>query len=425
VRYKRPSMATRLYGILWRWHFLAGMAAFPILAVVAVTGGLYAFQPELDRWENRELLTVAPGGARRRVDDLIGALPADCAPTTLKVSPDPTRSLEVRCAGQPARRAYIDPYRGAFLGTRVPDEAFFGVVVRIHWELLLGERGRLIIEWATSWAILLMLSGAFLWWPRGRHGGAWWLRRGVHGRQRLRDLHAVIGVYALPVLLAIAATGLFWTRLAGERWQRVAADAVDAAWEAPPTSTPMRGAPRIGYDAAIAAAGLDVATERRAINIGIGPAPEAPYQISAYDPDYRSPSLSVAYWVDAYSGRPLRDVGWGDHSALGKVSAASYPVHVGAILGLPGRIAALVAALMLAALCVTGPWMWWKRRPRRGLGVPPRARRVSWPSWALLIGLGWLLPAVGWTLAAVLAFEAVVWLGRSAGARLGSWRQLR
>jgi uncharacterized iron-regulated membrane protein len=106
---------------------------------------------------------------------------------------------------------------------------------------------------------------------------------------------------------------------------------------------------------------------------------------------------------------------------MGAVSNSLYAIHIGSIAGLAGRVAALVAALVLSWLCITGPWMWFKRRPRGGLGVPPRARRTPWPLFVLWAGLGWLLPAVGYTLLAVIAIELSIWAvqrwraGRAAG----------
>ena len=406
-------MTTRLYGILWRWHFLAGLVACPLLLVVAITGGLYVFQHELEHAADPALFEVAPGPERRGVDELLGALPAGCRPGWITVDPLPGKTLEVWCEGEPSRRAFVDPYRGDYLGAQVWDGSFFGVVLELHWELMLGERGRIAVEWATSWCLLLMLSGAYLWWPRGRKGGAWWPRRGVVGRQRLRDLHALAGAYALPVLLAIAATGLFWTTLAGEdRWKPIATDVVQATWAKPPTSTVVAGAPRIGYDAAIAAAGVDLAREERAVGMTIPAAKDGAYQLYVSESHHGSPWKNEIVYVDAYSGAVLRRLGWDDRSTLGKVHESGYAIHTGAILGIPGKIAATLAALLLAALCVTGPWMWWKRRPRGGLGVPPPARRTPWPLFLALAALGWLLPTVGWTLVAVGAFEAGAWAWR-------------
>lgn len=410
-------MTTRLYGLLWRWHSLAGAAAFPVLFIVAVTGAVYAFQPEIDRWASAELVTVAepePPDRRRPLDELIEVAARACKPSGIYVPGARDRSITVSCEGGGRREVFVDPYRGTLLGERDAASTFFGIVFSLHWELLLGDPGRLAIEWATSWAILLMASGAALWWPRGRRrrGGVWWPRRELAGRQRLRDLHAVLGAYALPVLLAMAATGLGWTLRAGEaRWHPLTEDTYHDAWDHPPKSTVLPGRPRIGFEAAAAAAGIDLATEHRTVWTAPPARPDDPYSFYLYDDTYTTPSAEASVWVDAYSGERLLAMGWDDRSIAGKLDSAKYSVHVGALLGWPGRILACAAALVLAALCALGPWMWWKRRPRGGLGVPPRARRVPWPLLALLAGVGWLMPMVGWTLIAIAAIEGAGWIG--------------
>ena len=411
--------ATRLYGILWRWHFVAGVAAFPILFVIAITGALYSFQPELDRWANPGLLTVEPGAARRPLDELWATAATVCTPTAVNLPGREDRPVVAYCAEGTRREVYLDPYRGALLGERGEASSFFGVIFGLHWDLLLGDPGRIAIEWVTSWALLLLISGAMLWWPRGkrRGGGVWWPRRAVSGRQRLRDLHAVIGAYALPVLLVLVATGLMWTLLAGERrWHPLTEDTVHEAWDDRPRSTVIAGARPIGLEAALDGAGLDPLREPRAIYLEPPATADASYSFLLYDDEHERPSIAASIWVDAYSGRKLLEYGWDDRSVIGKLDSAHYGLHVGSLLGLPGRIVACLAALLLAALCVTGPWMWWKRRPRGEFGVPPAARRPPWALFAVLAGLGWLLPAIGLTLLAVVALEGVAWLWRARGA---------
>ncbi|MBS0583085.1 MAG: PepSY domain-containing protein [Proteobacteria bacterium] len=39
--------ASSLYRAVWRWHFVAGLLVLPVLVLLAVTGGLYLFKPEL------------------------------------------------------------------------------------------------------------------------------------------------------------------------------------------------------------------------------------------------------------------------------------------------------------------------------------------------------------------------------------------
>ncbi|MCW5808220.1 MAG: PepSY domain-containing protein, partial [Deltaproteobacteria bacterium] len=211
--------AERLYGVVWRWHFLAGLAACPIVFVVALTGALYTFQPELDPIVDPELLVVEPAPARAAVEAVVAVAGERCAVTGIVLPPARGRAAVAYCTDE--RQVFVDPYRARVLGERAPHGGVFGTISGLHWELLLGEPGRIAVEWATSWAVLLMLSGAVLWWPRGkrRGGGVLWPRARLSGRQWLRDLHAVLGAYALPVLFVLAATGLMWTVHAGDgRW---------------------------------------------------------------------------------------------------------------------------------------------------------------------------------------------------------------
>lgn len=402
-------MASRTYGIVWRWHFLAGLIACPIVAVLAITGALYVFQPELEQAAYAELREVEPRGVRKPVDELIASAPEACRRGSIEVPIEPDLAMRVWCPGDGKQSAFIDPYTGVLLGHETWDHTIFGFILKIHWELLLGETGRLVVEWATSWTVVLLITGALLWWPVRRGGGKWWPRRGVAPRQRLRDLHSVFGAYMMPALLIVAATGLFWTRLAGEdRWGKVSTDPADDVWSKPPTSQAAAGRPRIGYDRALALAGIDTEREWRGVSIWIGEAPTEAYTIYASSRHHDAPWATTITFVDAYTGARLRTVGWSERSLLNQISNAGYSIHVGSILALPGRILALIATLVLAGLCVTGPWMWWKRRPRGKLGVPPRADRFSWPLLATLAALGWLMPTVGYSLLAFGACELAV-----------------
>jgi uncharacterized iron-regulated membrane protein len=47
-----------IYRAFWRWHFYAGLLILPVLMLMALTGGLYLFQPELDGVLYRKLLTT-------------------------------------------------------------------------------------------------------------------------------------------------------------------------------------------------------------------------------------------------------------------------------------------------------------------------------------------------------------------------------
>jgi uncharacterized iron-regulated membrane protein len=43
-----------LYRTIWRWHFYAGLFVMPFILILSVTGAIYLFKPQIDRWEERK-----------------------------------------------------------------------------------------------------------------------------------------------------------------------------------------------------------------------------------------------------------------------------------------------------------------------------------------------------------------------------------
>jgi uncharacterized iron-regulated membrane protein len=314
-------MAAKLYGLLWRWHFLAGIAAVPILFVLAVTGAVYAFEPEIDGVTYASLKKVESRGERLPLERLLATPTPGCDVKGFNVPGAADGAIELDCAGPGRRAVFLDPYRGVVIGERSWDTTFLGWVFRIHWDLLLGDTGRYAIEWATSWTLLLAFSGLALWWPRGRRraGGVVWPRLRLTGRARLRELHAVLGAYAMPLVCAIAVTGLFWTLWAGEdRWGRLThGDTAVAREKAPPRSRMApAGSPRIGLDAAVAAIGPAARDPQIDLYIVPPAARDAPYAIYVWDATHEHPSWSEQLWVDAYAGDVLGRAGWTERGAV-------------------------------------------------------------------------------------------------------------
>ncbi|WP_261314916.1 PepSY domain-containing protein, partial [Burkholderia contaminans] len=48
------------YRTLWRWHFYAGLFVMPFLVVLAITGTLYCFQPQIEPLLYPHRLVVGP-----------------------------------------------------------------------------------------------------------------------------------------------------------------------------------------------------------------------------------------------------------------------------------------------------------------------------------------------------------------------------
>lgn len=50
--------SSRFYRSVWRWHFYAGLFVIPFMMVLAITGSIYLFKPQLDAVMYRNLMFV-------------------------------------------------------------------------------------------------------------------------------------------------------------------------------------------------------------------------------------------------------------------------------------------------------------------------------------------------------------------------------
>src|SRR5690606_8019068 len=215
-----PSVRSRIYRMIWRWHFYAGLFVIPFVLILAVTGAAYLFKPQVERWEERAFHNLPTSDAatpQRQVDAALAAFPG-ARFSSYRLPERTGDAVMIHLAmpdGRSMRDVFVSP-QGKVLGSIAPDSRLMELDKRIHGQLLLGPRGSWLVELAASWAIVLVLSGLYLWWPRGRGlAGVVWPR--LHGGKRIvwRDLHAVTGFWICGLVLVLLVTGLPWTGLWG------------------------------------------------------------------------------------------------------------------------------------------------------------------------------------------------------------------
>ncbi len=54
------SPSNRFYRTVWRWHFYAGLFVIPFMLILAITGIIYLFKPQLDAAMYPNLMFVTP-----------------------------------------------------------------------------------------------------------------------------------------------------------------------------------------------------------------------------------------------------------------------------------------------------------------------------------------------------------------------------
>src|SRR5690606_35504973 len=132
----------------------------------------------------------------------------------------------------------VDPYRGEVLRRVDKARTPFAWAERWHGTLLMGDLGDRLIETAAWAALLMLLTGAVLWWPRGAMTWAsrWRVEGRATGRGWWRWLRASLGVGTGLLLIGFLATGVSWTGVTGEKWLQAWSSFPAQKWYAVPAS---------------------------------------------------------------------------------------------------------------------------------------------------------------------------------------------
>src|ERR1043165_675839 len=149
------------YRGLWRWHFHAGMLCIPFVVILALTGAVYVFKPQIDAFADRAVDSLPVTGHRATGEQQIAAAIASLPGSRLFVyevprEPDDAVRVHLYAADGTGRIVYVHPETLAILKA-VPHTARLTEIVRmIHSDLLAGRTGALLLELAASWAIVML-----------------------------------------------------------------------------------------------------------------------------------------------------------------------------------------------------------------------------------------------------------------------------
>jgi len=437
------------YNLAWRWHFYAGLFVAPFMVLLALTGIIYLFKPQLDPLMYGDLLTVPAAEHALSADEQLQRAKAAYPRGTLsKYLPpaDATSSAQfVMHDGGREMTVFVDPYRGTVLGTQDAKNNLQAIARALHGELMIGTVGDRLIELAAGWGVMLVISGVYLWWPRGKSSsGVLWPRFTTRGRVFWRDLHAVTGFWGAALLLVMLLSGMAWTGFWGkqyaELWNRFPA----AMWNNVPTSdqqarvlntatqqtvpwamenTPMPvsgdHAEHMNHSAMHAAPAaptirlqqvVDLATARK-VEPGYSITPpttaEGVFTVAVFANDPRN---DATLHVDQYTGKVLADVRWEHYNGVARATETGVMLHEGKMFGWVNQLIVLLICLMILLSAVSGVVIWWKRRPAGGLGVPPL--RHDLPKWktamVIMLGLAIIFPLVGASLIVVWALDRLL-----------------
>jgi len=420
----------RLYMRIWRWHFFAALIVIPFVLWQSVTGVLYLWHREIALLTHRELLAVPPSGRLASLDqqfeEVLRHHPV-AALQAVEVSDDPARSTAFffRDTNGLAYPAFVDPHTGAYLGAVDSTHWIAGLSRGLHGGWPIKPFGSYLLELGASWAIVMVLTGLYLWWPRNAQGfaGVLYPRLNSGSRTFWRDLHATVGVYFALIILAFLFSALPWTTFWGEKVlgsiergldQRSPtafffaggadhhhATSPDAAASHMHAGHPSNE-PQLSLDALVAKA----RAEGLSGTIELRPVPQANLA-NIRDQHPRAPQER---WLqlDTRTGAVLAKAAWRDFPTIARLVALGIDLHEGSFFGRANQIFNTLMASALIWLSVTGFIGWYQRRPRGGLAAPPK-RELRYPTAIMATGvlLCVALPLLGLSVLGIAAIDRV------------------
>ncbi|MGQ0679944.1 MAG: PepSY-associated TM helix domain-containing protein [Actinomycetota bacterium] len=469
-----PAMSG-LYRAAWRWHFYSGMFVIPILLLLAVTGMIYLFKPQVEPiiYQDKMRVPLAAQGAvavplEQQLAAVVDAYPGYQV-VQLKTPTYPGRSTQFSinnlARGEEGldqwtgvhKWVFVNPNTGALLGDLDPKNTFMANVRELHGNLMVGGQegvGDTVVEIVSSWSVILVASGFYLWWRGRKPRKAQKAAGPLTGRSLMRSRHALIGSLAGGFLVFFIVSGLPWSNFWGSKVSEIQAatatgrpqfgeDAttsslklgdlaggeLDLPWAtqqfAVPTSDPegaghhpsgslqpdgAAGAPqRIGLDR-VAEIAEEGGPAPYGFSIGLPEGETGIYTVNFTQPN--NPHGNRTLNIDQYSGRVLAGYGFGDYGILGKAVSDGIALHEGRRFGAGNLWFNFAICGLVIFLCITGPMMWWKRRPKGAwVAAPrrssdPRTRRRLF--WVVMVPIGILFPLGGITMLAVLVADWLI-----------------
>lgn len=448
---KRATGRSGWFRAVWRWHFFASFLVAPVLILLAVTGLIYLFRFQLEPLMHGDLMRTDPPsqGALTQPYEVQYAAVQEANPdasvlsmTEPKNAEETTRFSLVTADGA-SRDAYVDPYTGEVLGDLNPDTTLSGYAVRLHGDLMAGPWGDHVLELGACWAVVMALTGYYLFvrgWTARRRA-----RRSGRGPAKLRSRHALVGAVSGVGLLTLLVTGLPWTGFWGEKVQSYAtvhgsslwsldpgavsdptskldeslphSHAVDIPWALQESDVPSSDTTQAGRSGSVA--NVDTAVEvadgeglRHPFTIALPSTDDAGGVFSVIGYAFDAPSDEKTVHIDRYGGQVVATYGFDDYPTLAKVVSQGIGLHEGRSFGLWSFWGAALMCLAILFASVTGPLMWWKRRPKGAARLGAPRGRMPLKATPLLVvalvALGLFLPLFGLSLIVVLALDQLV-----------------
>ncbi|RJG17854.1 PepSY-associated TM helix domain-containing protein, partial [Massilia cavernae] len=327
--------SSRLRGHILQAHRWTGLGAGLAFVVVAGTGAGLAFREQLEPRLSPGLLTAPACTSPQSLDAIVAsaraANPGGGALKAVRLYRDPQATVRVRFSD--GQWIYADPCSARVTGRRALYGGPFGLLARLHIFEYTGAPDPIAGSLALLFAAAT-LGGGFAAWRLAT------VRRGAHQR---------VAIYAAPILLISAVTGM--------------AQAFHWGQAAPVPAVAAEGNPLPLADLLARAQALVPQAQKVQIRFPATPQSPMVFEMVARDAPHAN-ALSYVQ-LDPSSGALLRHIPHSESTTAHKLSLLAAGVHYGWVGGVAAQLLLLGGALSVPFLAWTGTAGWLRARRRR------------------------------------------------------------
>ena len=367
-------------------HLWLGLASGLVVVIVSITGCILAFEQEIKSITQPYLSIEQTAGKTFLPPSFLIPLAEkslEGKKATGILYPGPDKSAIVSSFTRKPKRSFqqvfIDPYTGKVLAVKGDSEGpdFFRFILEGHFNLWLPrDIGQPIVSYATVIFVVLLITGIVLWWPKKwnktNRDKSFKIKWSAKWKRVNYDLHNVPGFYAMVIALLIALTGmtfglhwftdgLYWG-ISGGKSKIKAESPLSDTTVLITNFVPKSKLDQIWWDE------LTVKPLEASISLNLpGKASDAISTTINYRPGtfYNTKTR----YFDQYSGKEFTGKALFDGHAeeirmQRQIHLYSYDIHVGGILGFPGKVLAFLASLVSASLPITGFIIWWGKKKK-------------------------------------------------------------
>lgn len=426
-----------LYRLIWRWHFYAGLLCIPLVITLSISGAIYLFKPQIDAWVDEPYQQLEISGQRttanQQITAALGAVPG-ARFSSYQLPEHEQQAVIVHLLKDGEKiLTYINPYTLEVLKSVGYEAQFIRMVRTFHGELLAGNTGSVIVELAACWAIVLVISGLYLWWPRSGSGlaGIVYPRLKLGKRVFWRDLHAVTGVWISSMVLFLLISGLPWSLVWGGAFKEI------RQWNAQPVVQDWslgRAEERSQHHEKEKQRDGNIVLNESllASASALDFAPPVLLSVSRDNLDvwvaksrHQNRPQRTDAWLDGTSGEVLKIKPFSERPLVDRIIGIGVAAHEGQLFGWFNQLLGVITSVGLVAISISGFVLWRCRKPVWELGAPPPPpyAHMGKAVAGITLVLATLLPLLAISLIIILLLEWLVlrrfeasrrWLGLQA-----------